>query len=332
MKLLFLTDTHIRGTSPINRKDDFLKTLGTKLEEVIQLVKDKKVDFCLHGGDMFDRPDISPSIVRELGIILRQCSVPIYTVAGNHDIYGHNPETIHRTMLGLLDGLGIIKLLYPGKKVFLKKDEVTIQLTGQPFHYDLDREGKSEGYLVEKEIGVNYAIHLVHGLLLEKPLFPGIPYTLIEHILNTQADITLVGHYHRGFRKIIQMNGKYFVNPGSLVRLEASTAEIQRKPQVALIELSKGEVEIEMYRLKSALPGSVVLDENQLSIRDYREKRMADFVQGIKEVGEFKAFNMKEIMEMIAEKEGLKPKVKEEAIARIGKAQETLSTKEEDII
>lgn len=328
MKLLFLTDTHIRGTSPINRRDNFLEALELKLQEVIRIIIDEKVDFCLHGGDMFDRPDISPSIVREVGIILKQCPVPIYTVAGNHDIYGHNPSTVSRTMLGLLDGLGIVKLIAAGEKVILTKGNLKVQLTGQPFDYDLDKEGEY-GYLVEKTPGVNYAIHLVHGLLLEKPLFGS--YTLIENILKTQADIVLAGHYHRGFSKVIRVEGKYFVNPGSLVRLEASLSEIKRTPQVALIDLESGSINIKLIKLASALPGSEVLDESKLLTRDYQEKRMADFVQGIKEVGEFKAFNIQEIMEMIAEREEIKATVKEEAMLRIGRAQEALAVNQDHI-
>lgn len=325
MKFLFLTDTHIRGTSPVNRKDNFLEALKTKLEEVIQLIRDQKIDICLHGGDIFDRPDISPSIVREVGIILRKCPIPIYTVAGNHDIYGHNPETTNRTMLGLLDGLGIVKVLFPSQKVFLEKDGIRVQLTGQPFHYDLDRESKLEGYIVEKEKNVDYAIHLVHGLLLEKPLFPIGSYTLIENIMRTQADVTLVGHYHRGFSKVIELEGKYFVNPGSLMRLEASMTEIKRRPQVVLLNLSRQGVKVNLYKLKSALLGQQVLDETQLATRDYREKKMVDFIQGIKEVGAFKAFNIQEIMEMIVEREGINFKIKEEALARIGWAQGVLT-------
>jgi len=330
VKFLFFTDTHIRGTAPVNRKDDFLATLKMKLEEVIQLLQEEQIDFCLHGGDMFDRPDISPSIVREIGMILRQSPVPIYAVAGNHDLYGHNSETVVRTMLGLLDGLGIIKLLLPGEKVFLEKDGLKIQLTGQPFHYDLDREGDLQGYLVEKAEEVDYAIHLVHGMLLEKSFFGA--YTLIENILATQADITLVGHYHRGFSKVIQLEGKYFINPGSMVRLEASLTEIKRKPQVVILEMDKKEIKVRLHKLRSALPGSQVLDETQLSLREYREKKLADFVQGIRETGDFKAFNITEILEMIVEREGLRPQVKEEAVLRITQAQESLSSKEEEFI
>ena len=43
-------------------------------------------------------------------------------------------------------------------------------------------------------------------------------YTLIDEILETEADVTLSGHYHAGFdTKCIDK--KYFINPGSLVEL-----------------------------------------------------------------------------------------------------------------
>ena len=34
MKLLYLTDTHIRGTSPKNRLDDYYESLKEKLKEI----------------------------------------------------------------------------------------------------------------------------------------------------------------------------------------------------------------------------------------------------------------------------------------------------------
>ena len=41
---------------------------------------------------------------------------------------------------------------------------------------------------------------MVHGMLLDRPFIKGIPYTLIEDIKDTLADITLSGHYHGGFK------------------------------------------------------------------------------------------------------------------------------------
>ncbi|HLS54237.1 MAG TPA: metallophosphoesterase, partial [Tissierellaceae bacterium] len=63
MKLLFFTDTHIRGTTPKNRKDDFPEALERKLYEVLDLINKENIDYVLHGGDLFDRPDLSVSIV-----------------------------------------------------------------------------------------------------------------------------------------------------------------------------------------------------------------------------------------------------------------------------
>ena len=42
----------------------------------------------------------------------------------------------------------------------------------------------------------DYAIHMVHGMLLDRASFPGPFYTLVEQIWETEADFTLAGHNH----------------------------------------------------------------------------------------------------------------------------------------
>ena len=71
MRFLYVTDTHIRGTSPRSRTDDFPLAIRKKLQEVIELAHREEVDAVLHGGDLFDRPDISPAVVREFLRALR---------------------------------------------------------------------------------------------------------------------------------------------------------------------------------------------------------------------------------------------------------------------
>ena len=100
MRLLFFTDSHIRGTSPKNRKDDFVHTLEKKLEEIVDIIEANRVDYVLHGGDLFDRPDVSIAIVSRFSRVFKKIKVPMYVVSGNHDVYGHNPQTIGRTMIG----------------------------------------------------------------------------------------------------------------------------------------------------------------------------------------------------------------------------------------
>src|SRR3954452_25337411 len=98
MRILYMTDTHIRGTSPRSRIDDVEKTIRLKLEEVIQIAEREKVDFILHGGDVFDRPNLSPAVVREFALLFRRFPAPVYAIDANHDIYEHNPATTPRTM------------------------------------------------------------------------------------------------------------------------------------------------------------------------------------------------------------------------------------------
>lgn len=329
MRFLFLTDTHIRGTTPRNRKDNLALTLQAKMQEVNVLAGQYQVDAVLHNGDLFDRPDIAPSVVRDFAGLLRRCPAPIYLVAGNHDIFGQNPDTLGRTMLGLLDSFGVVRLLQPGQPVFLQHRGITVQLTGQHFHYLLDRRPPELDYCVAKDPRADFAIHMVHGMLLEKPFFPGIAHTLIEQVLATGADITLGGHYHNGYDHrrdgIVEIDGKYFVNPGSLVRINNSLGEITRRPRVILIDLGGPRPRFTPIHLSSAKPGEVVLDRSGLEAAEYRDNQLAEFVRGVQAAGDFQLFGVNQIIQTIAANQGIPEAVRHEAIRRISQTQHLLS-------
>jgi len=287
MKFLFFTDSHIRGTTPKNRKDNFYETLKNKFYEIGDISGRYNVDYILHGGDWFERPDISPSIVREFAVIIKSFGKPIYTVAGNHDIYGHNPATVGRTMLGLLEGTGIINLLVYDDEVILKKDGITVQLTGRSYNYEIDGENFRNYYIVKKRADVDYAINIVHGMLLLKPFYEGIRYTLLDDIKETEADITFAGHYHSGFG-VRKINSKYFINPGSIVRISSSLTELERKPEVVYLEFNENGIHIEEIELKTARPGDEVLDREKLEAAKDRNLKLHQFYQGIEASGRYK--------------------------------------------
>lgn len=316
MKLLFFTDTHIRGTTPKNRKDIFVDTIERKLVEIINIIKEEKIDFVLHGGDLFDRPDVSIAIASKFAMILDKIPVPFYLVSGNHDIYGHNPDTINRTMLGLLDVLGVIRLIKNGEKIILEKDNIKVQLTGQPYVYDIDTPNHLDYYLLKDiDPGVNYSIHMVHGMLLDRPFIKGIPYTLIDDIKDTLADITLSGHYHGGF-KVTKIDEKYFINPGSLLRITNSLKEIERIPQVILIDLDKS-VTIRQIPLKTALPGEEVLDRKEIENNLFKSERIFEFKQTIDAALDFEKMDINEVLMEVSSAENVGDDVKREALRRI---------------
>jgi exonuclease SbcD len=318
MRILYFTDTHIRGTNPKNRKDDFVKSLELKFEEIVEIVKDKDIDYVIHGGDLFDRPDISISVVSKFTNIIKKINVPIYIVSGNHDIFGHNPSTIDRTMLGLLKSLDFLNIVDLKSKIVLEKDEVKVQLTGLPYSYNID--SCADGYIV-KDLAPNidYSIHIVHGMLLDRPFVKGIPFTLVDDIIETKADITLSGHYHAGF-KTIEKDGKYFVNPGSLVRITNSLKEIERIPKVVIIELDD-KITIEMLNLKSVKPGEEVLDRTEIEKSSFRGERIIEFKQTIDSTINFEKMDINDLLLEVTLSENLSDTVKQEALKRIAQIQ-----------
>lgn len=343
MKVLYLTDTHIRGTSPRNRLDDFPQALLAKLREVVELARVKQVAAILHGGDLFDRPDVAPAVALDFVRVLMDAPCPIYGIAGNHDIFGFNPGTVPRTMLGIFDGFRLFRLIKPGEVVWLEEPGLRVQVTGQEFHAELDRRNPILDYCVvpagqggslhERQPQADLAIHLTHGMLLEKPFFEGSAHTLLDSVMGqTVADVTFGGHFHPGWGKVLEVDGRLFVNPGSLVRVGYQSADYKRPIQVALLEFSKGQpVRAELIRLKSARPGEEVLDKSTQEAQMARERALADFIQGIGDTSQFEVLEVQVIMERIADNQGVPPRVKEEALRRLGLAQEELAKGGEEL-
>ncbi|WP_394354667.1 metallophosphoesterase family protein [Paratissierella segnis] len=316
LRILFFTDTHIRGNNPKNRKDDFVKTLENKLLEIVKIINDNNIDYVIHGGDLFDRPDISVSIVSRFAKILKEIKIPLYIVSGNHDIFGHNPLTVGRTMLGLLNDLDFIHIIDDKEVIILEKNNIKLQLTGQPYTYDIDNPLNKDKYIV-KEIkdNVNYSIHVVHGMLLDKPFIKGIPYTLLEDIKGTKADITLSGHYHNGFKTTI-IDNKYFINPGSIVRITNSLREINRIPQVVMLDLND-KINIEYVPLKCAEEGELVLDRSEIEKHIFKGERILEFKQTIDSALNFEKMDINDVLLEVSSSEGVSEEVKLEALKRI---------------
>ena len=319
MKLLYLTDTHIRGTSPKNRLDDYCETLKEKLKEISSIIQEEKIDFVLHGGDLFDRPDVSVSIVSDFAKVFQSYGVPIYIISGNHDIFGHNPDTLDRTMLGLLCNLGIMNLVNY-KKIILEKDNLRVQLTGSPYIYSMDEVSNRNNYIVnEVDDSCKYAIHMTHGFLIDKPFIKEVSHTLIDEIRDTKADITLGGHYHFGF-KTQELDNKFFVNPGALIRISNSKIEIKRKPKVDIITLDD-KIEIKERYLKSAKPGEEVLDRSEMERHQFKGIKMAEFKESIEASTNYKSLDIFELLLRISKSDNISEEIKKEALKRVEEAQ-----------
>ncbi len=324
MKFLYFTDSHIRGTNPKSRTDSFFHTVKIKLQEIQSIAAEEKVHAVLHGGDLFDRPDVSISVMNEIIPILKSFPAPIYAISGNHDIYGHNPITLPRTMMGLLDTLGIIHLIN-NQRLLLHDEETTVQLSGSPYIYGIDREENRALYIVdERDSSADYAIHLVHGFLMTGDVKAIFANTLIDDILDTKADLTLSGHLHDGF-PTTEVEGKVFANPGAIVRISNSMTELKRRPKILLIDVKKNSATITERNLKSARPGSEILDRTEIEMHKFKRRELAEFKESIDRTGNYDRINFFDLLADISANEKLDPAIKEEAMLRIAQVQERRS-------
>lgn len=322
IRLLYFTDPHIRGNNPRARIDDFPAALKSKLREVWKLATEYGCQAVICGGDLFDRPDPAYVVAGEFAAVLAECPVPLYTIPGNHEIYGYNLDTVPRTALGLLAQIGVVQLLNKSEPVILEDDDFTVYITGQGYHGDMDRSQADYQTGLDKIAGA-WKVHVVHGMLVERPLPYDAPHMLIKN-LETDADVILAGHEHIGFVPQRCKNDALCVNPGALGRVRADMAEMYRLVQVALLEFTDRKVTVEMFPVPCARPGQEVLSREYLVQQAEREERTERFLSLLASEGESRFLNIREIVDDIARRENLPEPVVQDALNRLSRAREEL--------
>jgi exonuclease SbcC len=325
IKFLYFTDTHYNATSPRNRKDNLLETSLEKTKEILDLIKGENADFVVHGGDFFQKADVTDLVAGRVAQLIKTIQVPFFVVPGNHDLFGNNIESIYRTKLGFFAKAGLVELLiHPSQEsVIIRNSNLSVQLTGTASHYGIDYENMENDYILTYK-NADFAVHVVHGMLVPKPFIPGVPSVLIDDILDTRADITLAGHYHIGFDPV-QKNGKTFINCGSVVRRTNDLKEMSRTPQVLLVTLKKsGDIRYSFIQLKRARPGDEVLDRSEILRKQHHAAVKQNFVAQIRKTQNIQSLNIGTIVRELAQNKSLPQGIVKEALDRISKIQELM--------
>lgn len=239
MKFIYLTDIHIRGTSPINRTDVYTFSILNKLREIGTVIKQKRIDFILCGGDLFDLPSVSNKLLCSVADIFKSYKVPILVIPGNHDIVGQNIDTLEHTSLGILASTGVIHLLSRNNSPkVLRKTNDKVSITGQEFTPDLDSLiTKDTDYLITRdETALNILVS--HSMVVDKPFIGN--FTLIDE-LNSNADLLLTGHYHPDrFEK--KVNNTLVLKPRAVGRKDATVHNMTYKPEYIILTVKGKEL------------------------------------------------------------------------------------------
>lgn len=256
MRLVYLSDTHIQGGRPENRKDDFFKAISGKLSEVVGLCRQLNVDFVIHGGDIFDNPRPDQRSFDLFRWFLKELNVPVYCVAGNHDLIEQRLDSLESTAIAYLARQRLVTLLQPGEKHYLANNSCVLQLSGQHFYGGMDRRKNRDDYMVRKK-RCDVAVHVVHGMLLPKAFSDKVPCTLISEVAGTEADFTLGAHAHLGYHEY--SGDKFFLNPGALARLTNLEQELIRAPKILYMDFT-GAAFYKFIELETARPGAEVMN------------------------------------------------------------------------
>lgn len=280
MKILFITDTHITAKTPSSRVDDIQDTIKLKMKEIGVMILKENIDLVLHGGDMFHRPEVSNKFVGEIAEIIRGYQIPFYVVPGNHDLQGQNEDSLPHSKLGLLASAGVIKILDRKNPIALNDNGYIISIEGQEYYPHIDKHPLSD-YAVHNK-SADFKILVAHSMLLERDYHEGTVYTLIENV-QTDADLILSGHYHPGYGYKINSKGTKFINPGSLLRVEASTYSINNKPKVCILDISNGTFSQRLVELQISKEGKDVFSQKSIEKKGY-EVTLENFNSKLKNI------------------------------------------------
>lgn len=263
MKILFATDLHLKASRPGGRTDDdFFATQLAKIDRLREYTVSKKPDVVILGGDIFDRPDSPHSVVIGAMRAFAAFPQPVYTVVGNHDVWGYNNTTLTTSALGVLFEDGALKKLdklrLPG--VYIKGlhayDETNWCID--------DTSGNDE-----------VPILVAHKFLTTKPI-PNDDFYLVSAVDNaTNCGLILSGDIHQPHCVKTDV-GRWFINPGSMTRMSVDDAD--RIPQAALITIDGYNISVDHLRLTTQ-QGEDVFDKKAYAERLAGEAHTRQFVR-----------------------------------------------------
>jgi len=285
IRLVWRTDVHLSDKAPESRKDVWADTVFDKLDQIKRVAAKVKAAAILDGGDFFHikAPGRnSHELVRRTLEHHADYPCPVYCTPGNHDsVYG-DYAFLPQQPLGVLYASGGFRRLYDEHEaVFTADDGLKVRVVGIPYHgtrYELDR------FRNIKRGDEDYLICVAHVLasLRGGSMFEGEDIIRYSDLTDTAPDLYCFGHWHKD-QGVEQIDGKTFLNIGSLTRGSLSQDEVQRQPSCAIISASRDKgLEVQVVRLR-VKPAEEVFDVERRHRVETRTMEMDAFVSTLRE-------------------------------------------------
>ena len=221
-KVIFVGDTHLKGSTPISRKDNYSEVILNKISFVKDYADSIGCTTIIFLGDIFDTVSTSIQYFSHCLTLFKQIinsGIDLYTIVGNHDIRYDSMETLPITPLGILIKSESIKLLDS-----LIVDDVFIKGCHLP---------DSPERNTQKDL---YSILLLHRFY--ESGFNEIPISK-KDVIDLNYDTYILGHDHRPYvTQDIETDTKTIkvIRPGSLARNSSDQYNRLRKPRILILD------------------------------------------------------------------------------------------------
>lgn len=356
MKFIYIGDPHERPTAPKNRVDNYFETYTNKVNEIKGLVKKHSAKALLQPGDFLDAPKYDNAFLME--VVERWSSVPTYQLLadmqkglisgkevaealeenvpmigaiGNHELFGNSIHSYPRTSLAFLEQIGFMNLPTKEKPfIFTDEDGITIAITSTHYHGKMDTDAYLDDYIIEEK-AADFHIHMVHGYLTNRDMGELFPHTTLDKIAHeTKADLTIAGHDHIGF-PLTEVDGKWFVNSGSMMRAKNDIKEINREPKALVIEVTaKDGVKVTETPLKSAKNGNAVLSREAIKEKQAKSAQMEEIKSVVNQAQVKQGTSIASIIKNIGAVEGVDQLVVDEVLELVTLKMEDMKPNQEE--
>ncbi|MFA7287358.1 MAG: metallophosphoesterase [Melioribacteraceae bacterium] len=221
MKILMISDIHLRDSGSRFRIDNYRETQFKKLEWCLKLGVEKKCDLMLQAGDLFDSVRASNWLISDTINLFKKSKLNILAVSGNHD-QRHLDRSLVNTPIKVVESADVIKLL-----------------EAIPSSYEnVDIYGCHWGDTIPEIIDKNkFNILVIHKMVIrdeDEKIWCGQTGHITARVLlsKNKFDVILSADNHKYF--VHEYNGKTLLNMGSLTRLNIS--QIDYIPKIAVFD------------------------------------------------------------------------------------------------
>lgn len=254
MSFTVRTDCHVHDKAPQSRVDDYLQTCLNSLRQIGEHAERTNAIAVLDNGDFFHAKAATKNshlMVREVIDLHRaHYPCPVYCNPGNHDFPFNNIDYLDRQPLGVLFAAGVFERMYDH---MFEDGDLKVRVVGFPYkrhfteeEFDLER-GEEDVLIV-----------CAHTFASPKggELFGAERALSYYDLSEASPDIFVFGHWHidQGIQTI---NGKHFMNLGSMTRgslVQDNLTRIPRFGQISIEKTSTGDLFVDLEAVELEVP------------------------------------------------------------------------------